>query len=83
MFLHLSVILFMGGVWQTPAGQTPPWADTHPPWPDTPIPLPDTPLDRHPPPMARHSPGQTLHWSDTPWEDPLPGRPPSADVGVC
>ena len=27
MFLHLSVILSIGGVWQTPPRQTPPWAD--------------------------------------------------------
>ena len=59
MFLHLSVILFTGGVstqgWylpegcgQTPPGHTPPWAYT--PWGDTP--LPSECRDTHPPPSA-------------------------------
>ena len=42
MFLHLSVILFTGGV----------WADTTPSWPDPP--LGRHPSGRHPP--GRHSP---------------------------
>ena len=44
MFSQASVILFTGGVWQTPPGQTPPWADN--PWADTPwadTPWADTP----------------------------------------
>ena len=62
VFLHLSVILFAGRVWQTPPPQedNSPWADTppgkHPQ--HTPPPRADpprqTPLDRHP------------TWADTP-----------------
>ena len=52
MSLHLSVILFTGGVHpptprQTPPRQTPPWADTPPQW--TPA-LGRHPLVRQPPP---------------------------------
>ena len=62
MFLHLSVILFTGGVCppphttpgQTPPGQTPPWADLAgqtPPWADT-------PLGRYPPAQCMLGYGQ-------------------------
>ena len=54
-FLHLSVILFTGGVypsmqWGTHPG--PPRANTHIPWTDTPLGA-DTPLPSPPPPRLR------------------------------
>ena len=72
LFLHLSVILFTGGVclsacWDTPREQTPPGADTpqsrQPPQSRHP-PGADTPRSRHPPgadtpPRSRHPPEQT------------------------
>ena len=78
VFLHLSVILFMGGRC-TPPGQThpPTWADTLPPWADTPLgrhtPWADTP-PRQAPPLGRHP------LVDTPRADPPradPTQPPS------
>ena len=61
MFLHLSVILFTGGVWQTPQ------ADTWGPWQTPPTQTPPgrhplqtpLPLGRHPSPQADTPPGQT------------------------
>ena len=51
MFLHVSVILLMGGLPQCMLGYTPPWTES---------PLGRHPLDRHPP-LGRHPPpGQTL-----------------------
>ena len=48
MFLHVSVILSTGGVWQTP------------PWPDTPPGQTPPPPGRHgQTPLGRHPPGQT------------------------
>ena len=60
MFLHLSVILFTGGMCgQTPNGQTPSWADT---------PGQTPPLDRHPPqadtPLGRHPPKEMATAAD-------------------
>ena len=61
MFLHVSVILSTGGVWQAdttwqadipPGRQTPPWQA-------------DTPPGRQTPPWA-DTPGQTPPWADTP-----------------
>ena len=76
MFLHLSVILSTGGIWQTP-----PPADT---------PLADTPLGRHPqgryPLGSRHpSPrGQTPHPGQTlPRQaPPQSGRHPLSQAGT-
>ena len=61
MFLHLSVILFTGGVHL-------PWADPPPPGRYTPrhLPLEQTP------PLDRHSP-----WADTPPRQTPPPPPPS------
>ena len=65
MFSQASVILFTRGVWQTPPGQTPPWADTPrqtPPWAET-TPGQTSPLGRHsladtpPPEMATPTDG--------------------------
>ena len=59
MFLHLSVILSTGGgvcpsaCWDTPHGQTPPWADT--PWANTP--RADTPWANTPQQMATAADG--------------------------
>ena len=81
MCLHLSVILFTGGVWQTPPqadtplgrhspGQTPLlWADT--PFPGKTPSWADTPQADTPPP-GRHPPGQTPPLADT----PSPGQTP-------
>ena len=64
MFLHLSIILSMGGVWQTPSpGQTPP--GRHPPPWQTPPPgqTPSTPQADIP--HADSPSGQTSPWTDT------------------
>ena len=77
MFLHLSVILFTGGLpppWadtsicRHPSGQTPPWADT--PWADI--------------SLGRHPPGQTPTWADThPWADtPQADTPQAVHAGI-
>ena len=69
MFLHLSVVLFTGGVSASVhAGIHPPPLGTHP-----------LPLGRHPP-----TPGQTPPWADTPLarHPPLPYTSPPAD-GHC
>ena len=65
MFLHVSVILFTGGVSathprQTDLGQTPPPGQT-PPWVDTPG---QTPPGR--PLTLADPPGQAPPWPDTP-----------------
>ena len=51
MFLHLSVVLFTGGVflsacWDTPQDQAPPWEQTPPPPQDQAPPGPGTPPPR-------------------------------------
>ena len=65
MFLHLSIILFKGGVCisacigaDTPIGPTPPWADT--------------PIGQTPPHPSRH-PWQTPPGRHLPWQTP-PGQ---------
>ena len=77
MFLHVSVILSMGGVC---GRQTLPWADgsqADTPWADTP--LGRHPPGRHPPgrrPLGRHPPGQTPPWPYASLGRHPPGRHP-------
>ena len=79
MFLHLSVILFRGGLRYHPP------RTRHPPGPDTPQdqthPGPDTPQSRQPqdqaPPRTRHTPRDQAH-------PPGPGTPlPESRDGYC
>ena len=62
MLLHLSVILFRGGV----SASVPRGVCLPPPWADTP--QVDNPLGRHPS-------VDTHPQADTPWADNPPGRP--------
>ena len=77
MFLHLSVILFTGGMvclsacWDTTPREAPTW-EAHPP-----------PGSAHTPP-GKHPPGSTPSWeahppgiTPSPWEAHPPGRTPS------
>ena len=69
---HLSVILFTGGRFTLPPGQTPPSRHplgTHPPWAHTHTPG-QTPLGKQPPTRA-----VTPHWADTPLGRHPLGRP--------
>ena len=73
MFLHLSVILFTGGL----SGRHPHGRHTHPPWAETP--WVDTPWADTPPGAQTRTPS----WADipwacehTPWTDTPPGRQP-------
>ena len=74
MFLHLSVILFMGGVWLWVWGYTPLWShplDTHPPDTHTlDTPLTYTSLDTHTP--LETPPGHTHPWTHTPLDTHTP-----------
>ena len=56
MFLHLSVILFTGGVCLWVYGVYTPWADT-PPWVDIPLKQTSPWTDMPPPPMANEAGG--------------------------
>ena len=56
MFLHLSVILFTGGLPQCMLGYHPPPPEQTPPRPRTP--QSRHPLDQAPPPPSRHPPDQ-------------------------
>ena len=88
MCLHLSVILFTGGVWQTPPqadtplgrhspGQTPPPVGRHP------LPWKDTFLGRHPPRQTPHPQADTPLGKPSLWQTPPPlGRHPPVD-GHC
>ena len=72
MFLHLSVILFTGGLPQCMVGYHPPGTDT-PPGGDTP--LDHTPLDQAPPdqtPQTRHLPDQAPPLDQAPPPDQTP-----------
>ena len=72
-FLHLSAILFTGGVSASMhAGIPPPWEQT-PPRADTP--QEQTPPEQTPP-GSRHPPGSRPPRADTPWEQ----TPPRADT---
>ena len=79
MFLHLSVILFMGEgcLPQCMLGYTPPEAD---------LPGADTPGSRHlprssHPPKEQTPPGADTPPADTPWEQTLPAPPAQCMLG--
>ena len=72
IFLHLSVILFTGGVSASVHAEIPP-----PPPEQTPSgtrhpPGPDTPPEQTPPPRSRHPPGADTPPEQTPWEHTCP-----------
>ena len=80
IFLHLSVILFTGGVlpqcmlgYQPPLGAEPPRDQALPPSPSPWTRHHTTPQTRHPPPQTRHPPDQTPPDQAPP---PRPGTTP-------